>query len=149
MKIYIGADHDGFDLKQTLSDYLSRGGHEIVDKGDTEKHPDDDYPVFAAQVVHGMSEDPSTNIRGILISGGGQGMAIAANRHKGVRACLGWNQDTVRMSRNDNDSNVLCIPARDLNFETVVGIVHTWLITPFAGAPRYKRRIELLDQLGN
>ncbi len=148
MKIYIGADHDGFDLKVTLVDYLQRGGYDVSDEGDVEKHPDDNFPQFAARVVHGMATDPSSDVRGILISGGGQGMAMAANRFKGIRACVGWSQDTVRTVRNDHDANVLCLPARTLDFEQVVGIVQTWFITPFAGAPRYKRRIEQLDELG-
>jgi ribose 5-phosphate isomerase B len=147
MKIFLGADHNGFDLKKTLVDYLTRGGYEVVDEGDTEKHPDDDYPQFATRVVHAMSEDPSSNVRGILICGSGQGMCIAANRHKGIRAALGYDQESVRSSRNDDDTNVLCLPAQSLEFEQVVGIVHTWLMTPFAGAPRFRRRIDELDEL--
>lgn len=149
MKIFIGADHNGFDLKATLSDYLRRGGYEVVDKGDAEKHPDDDFPQFAASVVHAMATDPSADVRGILITSGGQGMAIAANRFRGIRACVGWDQDTVRDARNDNDSNILCLPAHKLEFDQVVGITHTWLMTAFCGAPRYKRRIEMLDKLGS
>lgn len=147
MKIYIGADHNGFDLKATLADYLQRGGYEVVDEGDTERHPDDDYPQFASKVIQGMIEDPSAEVRGVLICGSGQGMCMAANRYKGVRAVLGYDQESVRSARNDDDANVLCLPARALDFEQVVGIVHTWLMTPFAGAPRFKRRIEELDQL--
>jgi ribose 5-phosphate isomerase B len=148
-KLFIGADHNGYDLKATLVEYLRRGGYEVSDEGDSEKHPDDDFPQFAAAVVHAMAADPSSDVRGILITSGGQGMSIAANRFKGIRACVGWNQDTVRDGRNDNDTNVLCIPAHSLEFEQVVGIIQTWLMTPFSGAPRYKRRIEMLDQLGN
>lgn len=147
MKIFIGADHNGFDLKAILADYLRRGGYEVEDKGDNERHPDDDYPQYAGQVVHGMAEDPSTDVRGILICGSGQGMCMAANRHKGIRAVLGYDQESVRSARNDDDANVLCLPA-GLSFEQVVGIVHTWLMTPFAGATRYKRRIQELDELG-
>ncbi|MFZ1249283.1 MAG: RpiB/LacA/LacB family sugar-phosphate isomerase [Candidatus Saccharimonadales bacterium] len=149
MKIFIGADHDGFDLKATLCDYLSRGGYEVVDMGDEQKHPDDDFPQFAARVVGAMTDDPSTDVRGILLAGSGQGMSMAANRFKGVRACIGWSQDTVRAARNDCDSNILCLPVHGMEFEAQVGVIHTWLMTPFAGAPRYKRRIEQMDQLGN
>ena len=149
MKLFIGADHNGYDLKATLKDYLERGGYEVVDEGDQEKHPDDDFPQFAAAVVHAMAADQSGDVRGILITSGGQGMAMAANRFKGVRACVGWNQDTVRDARNDNDANVICLPAHSLDFEAVVGILQAWLMTPFCGAPRYKRRIEMLDELGN
>ncbi len=148
MKIFIGADHNGFDLKKTLAEYLTRGGYEVVDEGDTEKHPDDDYPQFASQVVQAMSADPSVDVCGILICGSGQGMCVAANRFKGVRAALAYDQESARSARNDDDANVLCLPARSLEFEQVVGIVHTWLMTPFAGAPRFKRRIEELDELG-
>ncbi len=147
MKIFIGADHNGFDLKAMLADYLRRGGYEVVDKGDAERHPDDDYPQFAGQVVNAMAQDPSTDVRGILICGSGQGMCMAANRYKGVRAVLGYDQESVRSARNDDDANVLCLPS-GLSFEQVVGIVHTWLMTPFAGATRYKRRIQQLDELG-
>lgn len=146
-KIYLGADHAGFDLKETLRDYLERGGYEVVDMGDSTKHPDDDFPQFAAKVVQGMASDPSAAVLGILVSGGGQGMAMAANRFRGVRACVGWSQDAVRAARNDHDSNILCLPAKSLNFEQVVGVVQTWLVTPFAGPPRYKRRIEVLDKI--
>lgn len=147
-KIYIGADHNGFDLKASLSDYLQRGGYEVVDMGDEQKHPDDDFPQFAAKVVQGMTEDPSYDVRGILLCGSGQGMCMAANRYKGIRGVLGYDQEAARSARNDDDSNVLCLPARTLSFEQVIGIVHTWLQTPFSGAPRFTRRIEELDKLG-
>lgn len=148
MKIYIGADHNGFDLKASLTEYLRRGGYEVVDEGDTQKHPDDDFPQFAARTVQAMIDDASFDVRGILICGSGQGMCMAANRYKGIRAVLAYNQESARSSRNDDDSNVLCLPARELDFEKAIGITHTWLMTPFAGAARYKRRIEQLDQLG-
>lgn len=149
IKIFIGADHNGFELKQTLAEYLRRGGYEVVDEGDTQQHPDDDYPEFASKVVLGMAGDPSTEICGILVCGDGQGMCMAANRFKGVRACLGSSQAEVRAARNDNDANVLCLSAESTSFEDAVGIVQTWLMTPFAGAPRFKRRIEALDALGS
>ncbi len=148
MKIFIGADHNGFEMKQTLAEYLRRGGYDVADEGDNEKHPDDDFPQFAAKVITAMSGDPSGDICGILLSGDGQGMAVAANRFKGVRACVGYSQEEVRTARNDNDANVLCLSAESQSFEDIVGIVHAWLITPFAAAPRFKRRIEELDNLG-
>ena len=149
MKIFIGADHNGFELKANLADYLKRGGYEVVDAGDKEKHPDDDFPQFAAKVVHGMATDPSFEVRGILICGSGQGMCMAANRFKGIRAVLGYDQESARSSRNDEDSNILCLPSRSVDFEQAIGIMHTWLITAFAEAPRYKRRIAQMDELGS
>lgn len=147
-KIFIGADHNGFDLKALLGEYLERGGYEVVDCGDTERHPDDDFPQFASRVVNAMAGDPSYDIRGILLCGSGQGMCMAANRFKGIRAVLGYNQEAARSSRNDDDSNVLCLPAHELDMESAAGIIATWLMTPFAGAPRFKRRIREIDELG-
>lgn len=147
MKIFIGADHNGFELKAQLAEYLKRGGYEVVDEGDKEKHPDDDFPQFATKVVHAMEADPSFDVRGILICGSGQGMCMAANRHKGIRAILGYDQEAARSSRNDDDSNILCLPSRTLTFEQAISILHVWLITPFADATRFKRRIAQLDEL--
>jgi ribose 5-phosphate isomerase B len=148
MNIYIGADHNGFELKASVTEYLRRGGYEVIDKGDDQKHPDDDFPQFAAKVVQAMIDDASYDVRGILLCGSGQGMCMAANRYKGIRAVLAYNQESARSARNDDDSNVLCLPARELDFEKAISIIHIWLMTPFAAAPRFKRRIEQLDQLG-
>ncbi len=147
-KIYIGADHNGFELKAKLIEYLVRGGYDVTDCGDAEKHPDDDFPVYASKVVQAMIAYPTYEVMGILLCGSGQGMCMAANRFKGVRAVLGYNQESVRMSRNDNDSNILCLPARELDLEKAAGIINTWLMTPFAEAPRFKRRLAQMDQLG-
>jgi ribose 5-phosphate isomerase B len=149
MKIYIGADHNGFDYKNKLAAYLQQAGHDVVDEGGVSREPDDDFPQFAGRVIQAMrgDTDPS-QARGILICGSGQGMCMAANRFKGIRAALAWDQEEARAARNDDDSNVLCLSARYLDFDATVGIVHTWLLTPFAGAPRFKRRIQELDELG-
>ncbi len=148
-KIYIGADHNGFERKDQLSDYLRRSGYEVIDEGNKHPSPDDDFPQFASRVVAGMrsGSDPGT-ARGILICGSGQGMCMAANRFRGIRACLAFDQEEARSARNDDDSNVLCLSARSLDFDATVGVVHAWLMTPFAGANRFKRRIQELDELG-
>jgi ribose 5-phosphate isomerase B len=148
MKIYIGADHNGFEYKAKLAEYLKRAGYEVVDEGGSGQDPQDDYPQFAGRVIQAMRGDVEPVARGILICGSGQGMCMTANRFKGIRAALCWDQEEARSSRNDDDSNVLCLSARDLNFDKTVGIVHTWLMTPFAGAPRFKRRIQEMDELG-
>lgn len=148
MKLFVGADHNGFELKRKLIEALRRGGHDVVDQGDTKLNPDDDFPVFAAQVVHAMRASDDDDPRGILICGSGQGMCIAANRFKGIRASLIWEVDEAHAARNDDDSNVLCLPARSVTHEEAIKIAEAWLATPFAGAARYKRRIKELDQLG-
>lgn len=147
MKIYIGADHNGYELKAELERFLKHGGHEVIDAGDVKRDPDDDFPQFAGRAVSMLlADDPSA--RAILICGSGQGMCMAANRFKGIRASLCWNLTEARLSRNDDDANVLCLSARSLEMEQAKAIVNTWLMTPFAGAPRYKRRIAQMDNLG-
>jgi ribose 5-phosphate isomerase B len=148
MKLYIGADHAGFELKKQVVDFLKRSGHQVIDEGDIELRPDDDYPQFAGRVVSAMLASDEYDPRGILICGSGQGMCIAANRFKGIRACLCHDIREARTGRNDDDCNVLCLSARTLNQKDAEPIITTWLTTPFAGAPRFKRRIDELDQLG-
>lgn len=148
MKIYIGADHNGFDFKRELTEALAKAGHEVVDEGDAQRQPDDDFPQFASRVVSALKADSDPEAKGILICGSGQGMCMAANRYKGIRASLGVSIEEARAARNDDDSNVLCIPSRYMDLKQAEAIVYAWLVTPFAGAPRFVRRIEQLDQLG-
>jgi ribose 5-phosphate isomerase B len=149
MKLYLGADHNGFERKAQLAEYLQKNGYEVVDEGDMSQQPEDDFPQFASKVVQAMRGDVDpAQARGILICGSGQGMCMAANRYKGVRAALAFDQEEAHASRNDEDSNILCLSARYTDFDQTIGIVHTWLMTPFAGAPRYKRRLQELDELG-
>lgn len=149
MKIFLGSDHNGYHLKERLFAYLAKHGYEVVDVGDREPDPADDFTDFAqaaALEVLGEDGDP----RAILLCGGGQGMAMAANRFRGIRASVVWDAFEAKMTRNDNDSNVLCIPSRifdDAEDAVWQGIVETWLSTPFANAPRYKRRNAQLDEL--
>lgn len=148
MKIYIGADHNGFALKRQLEDFLRRSGHEVIDKGDVKLNPDDDFPQFAGRVVSALLAGDDRDARGLLVCGSGQGMCMAANRFKGIRASLCWNLTEARLARNDDDSNVLCLSARSLEADKAQAIVSTWLSTPFAAAPRYLRRLQQLDDLG-
>lgn len=147
MKIYIGADHGGFELKGKLIALLKQGGYEITDEGDDHLDPNDDFPIFASRVVHAMKASGDEEARGILICRNGQGMCIAANRFKGIRACLGYDRKSVSSSRNDDNSNVLCLPGDVLLSRDAGIIVQTWLDTPFAAAPRFIRRNKELDNL--
>lgn len=151
MKIYLGADHQGFNMKEDVMAYLVKRGYDVEDVGGKVLDPDDDFPVFAHGVALQVlgSDDPDP--RGILICGGGQGVAMAANRFKGIRASVIWDAFEAKMTRYDNDSNVLCLPARvfaELDEEAWEGVVETWLNTEFAGATRFKRRNAELDELG-
>lgn len=146
MKIYIGADHNGFHLQHALMQYLQRAGYEVANDSATTRDPDDDFPIFAQKVVANVLQDPA-NRRGILICGSGQGMCMAANRFKGVRALLGYDRESVLSARNDDDANVLCLPAHLLKKDAANVLVETFLNTPFEGLPRYKRRIQEMDDV--
>ena len=148
MKVFLGADHNGFELKQQVREALERSGHEVFDEGDVRLQPDDDFPQFAERVVRVMQAENDKSVRGILICGSGQGMCMAANRFKGIRASLVWEVGEAYAARNDDDSNVLCLPARSIDAKEAVAIVEAWLATPFAGAARFKRRLKQLDDLG-
>ncbi|MDL2342036.1 MAG: RpiB/LacA/LacB family sugar-phosphate isomerase [Patescibacteria group bacterium] len=147
MKIYIGADHNGYQYKQDLTYALQSAGHEVIDDGNVSIDPNDDFPQFAGKVVTDLLVDPDPNARGLLICGSGQGMAMAANRFRGIRASVCWNLEEARASRNDDDSNVLCLSSRYLSIDEAQSIVTTFMQTPFAGAPRFIRRLQELDQL--
>jgi ribose 5-phosphate isomerase B len=149
MKIYLGADHQGFALKEQVFAYLAKRGFDIEDVGDKELDPDDDFPEFAQIAALKVLGDEDNDARAILICGGGQGMCMAANRFHGIRASVIWDAYEARMTRNDNNSNVLCLPSRILqNDETAwKDILDTWLSTAFASAARYKRRNAQIDEL--
>jgi ribose 5-phosphate isomerase B len=147
MQIYLGADHNGYDYKKQLALFLQHSGYDVVDESGPALNPEDDFPQFAGKVVAALLGDTDTDSRGILICGSGQGMCIAANRFKGIRASLCWNVEEARASRNDDDSNVLCLSSRYTTFDELKPIVLAWLSTPFAGAPRFVRRIQQLDEL--
>jgi ribose 5-phosphate isomerase B len=148
MKIFLGSDHNGFHLKEKVFAYLTENGFDAEDVGDKVLDKNDDFPEFAAEaaikIIGCTDDDP----RAILLCGGGQGMAMAANRFHGIRASVVWYEHEAKMTRNDNDSNVLSLPARLLEDEELwKKIVHTWLTTPFAAAPRFVRRNRQIDEL--
>lgn len=147
MKIFLGSDHNGFQLKEKVFAYLSKRGYDTVDVGDRELKPEDDFPQFAQlAAIKVLGEDDA---RAVLLCGGGQGMCMAANRFHGIRASVVWDEYEAKMTRNDNDSNVLCLPSRLLenDDEKWQKILDTWLETPFANAARYVRRNRQLDEL--
>lgn len=149
MNIYLGADHNGFALKEKVFAYLVKRKYNVESVGDDELDPSDDFPEFAQMAALKVIGDASKDPRAILICGGGQGMSIAANRFRGIRASVVWDAHEARMARRDIDSNVLCLPARVLEGDDSLwqDIIDTWLKTAFAGAARYKRRNAQLDEL--
>ena len=149
MKIYLGSDHRGFLLKEKVFAYLVKNNYEVEDVGGRELNPDDDFPQFAQAAALRVIGDESDDPRAILICGGGQGMCMASNRFKGIRASLLWDEHEAKMTRNDNDANVACLPGRILeqDFAKCQRIVDVFLQTPFAEAPRFNRRNQQLDHL--
>lgn len=137
-------------LKEKVFAYLAKYSYDVEDVGAKELNPDDDFPQFAqAAALKVIGHEPDEDARAILLCGGAQGMAMAANRFKGVRASLVWDAAQARNTRNDNNSNILCLPADLLEDDEPAwqGIIETWLNTPFAGAPRYVRRNAQLDEI--
>lgn len=149
MTIYLGADHQGYYLKEKLFAYLAKHGYEVEDVGGQELDPADDFPEFAQLAATKVIGDTGKDPRAILICGGGQGMAMAANRFRGIRAAVIWDPYEAKMTRHDNDSNVLCLPSRVVEDDEALwkGIVETWLNTPFGAAARFKRRNAQIDEL--
>ena len=150
MRIYLGSDHAGFDLKEDVFAYLVKRNIDVVDVGSKTLDPDDDFPQFAQAAAIKVIGDDDPDPRAILICGGGQGMAMAANRFRGIRASVIWDAEEARMTRNDNNCNVLCLPARVLQREDESvwqDILDTWLHTEFADAPRYRRLNAELDEI--
>ncbi len=146
MIIYIGADHRGFKLKETLKKFLQESGYTVSDLGNTQYFEGDDYPDFAKLVAQKVSAD-ALNSRGILICGSGVGVDVVANKFPNVRSALGFSPDQVVEARSDDDVNVLALAADFLEEAEAKKIVSVWLQTPFDGDERDKRRIEKIRQI--
>ena len=141
MKIAIGSDHGGYDLKELIVSFLEKSGHEVFDKG-CYSDASVDYPDFADKVCGSVRSGESE--RGILICGTGIGMSIAANRYRDIRAALCHEAFTARMSREHNNANILCLGARVIGSEIARDIVRVWVETDFA-AGRHQRRLDMLS----
>ncbi len=145
MKIYIGADHAGYEMKEMLKKYLAGLKYEVEDKGAFKYQPEDDYPDFVRPVAEAVANDPEQS-RGIIIGGSGQGEAMTANRVKGARAAVfyGGNFEIIELSRKHNNANILSLGARFIDDEIAKKAIKLWLETPFEGG-RHQKRIEKLD----
>jgi ribose 5-phosphate isomerase B len=143
MKIAVASDHAGFRYKGLIAQHLEQLGHSVVDFGTSSSDPVD-YPDFvhpaAAAVASGQCE------RGIVLGGSGNGEAMSANRHRGVRCALCYNEETARLARMHNNANVISLGERMISEELALRIVDTWLNTEFE-AGRHVRRIEKLDEV--
>ncbi|WP_420149238.1 ribose 5-phosphate isomerase B [Spirosoma sp.] len=142
MKIAIGSDHAGFRYKEAIKQMLIDLGHEVIDKGTYAETPSVDYPLFIRPVAEAVAAGEVE--RGVVLGGSGNGEAIAANRVRGVRAGLCWNEESARLCRQHNDANVISLGERMMSEETALQLVRIWLDTPFEGG-RHLARIQELD----
>lgn len=142
--IYIAADHTGFQLKEQVKQFLTELGEQFEDLG-TKSAQSVDYPDFAALAAQKIQAD--SQAKGILLCGSGQGICIAANKFKGIRAAQAWDEATARAGRNDDDVNVLCLAARHQTIDQVKPIIKTFLQTPFESVERRVRRLQKIAQL--
>lgn len=145
MIIYLGADHRGFSLKETIKSLLRESGYDVVDKGALDFIGGDDYPKYAAAVAREISKNPEG--RGILICGSGIGVDVVANKFPGVRSALAISARHVAAARNDDDVNVLSIAADFTGADDAAKIVEVFLTTPFAHEPRFERRLREIGEI--
>lgn len=145
MNIYIGADHAGYDLKEQIEADLLGLEYKIKDVGNVEYDKNDDYTKYADAVAEAVTADPDS--MGILLCGNAEGVAIVANKTKGIRAGLGFSIEAALTMRQDDDANVICLPGRMMSFDEAIQIINTFLNTPFSNEERYKRRLEQIEEI--
>jgi len=142
-KIYVGADHAGFELKQKLVAELKKLGYEPIDVGPKALDPADDFPDYAKPVAEAVSEGAAR--RGVLTCGTGLGMSYTANRFPHVRAAVAWSPEIAELARKHNDANILVLPSRFVSEREGLEILHKWLDTKFEGG-RHQRRVEKIEK---
>lgn len=140
MKIAIGSDHAGFEVKEGVKKFLKEKGYKFDDLGAESYVSTDDYPVYGEKVAKAVASGDYD--RGIVVCGTGMGISIAANKVPGIRAAACYNTDMAKVSREHNDANVLALGSRTPTGQPASEIVEVWLGTPFSEGERHKRRIE-------
>jgi len=143
MRIHIATDHAGLDLSHYLIGELTKAGHEVFDHGPKSYDPLDDYPSFCINAAIAVREDELVGVAalGIVLGGSGNGEQMAANKVKGIRAALVWNQDTAKLAREHNNANVIAVGARQHEQAEVLELVKTFIAEPFSNDERHVRRI--------
>lgn len=143
MRVHIGSDHAGFELKAQVVSWLAQHGHDPIDHGAAHYDAEDDYPVFCLPVAAAVAADRQAGIEalGIVIGGSGNGEQISANKVTGIRAALVWSDVTAQLARQHNDANVAAIGARMHSPTDAIRFIEIFLETPFSGGARHVRRI--------
>jgi len=142
VRVYLGADHAGFDLKAVLLQHLSSAGHDVVDVGALTYDAQDDYPAFCLETARRVVADEGS--LGIVLGGSGNGEQISANKVPGCRAALAWSVETASLAREHNGAQVIGLGARMHTEDEAKAIVDAFLATPFSDEPRHQRRIDVL-----
>ncbi len=145
MKVILGADHAGFELKEKIKKYLEKKQVEYQDKGTHSTEPVD-YPEYAFKVAKEVAQNQDKDYRGVLICGTGTGMTIAANKVRGIRAASAYDAYSAEMARNDNNTNVLGLRGRKFPFGKIKKILDIWLETAYSEKDRHERRIQEIKQ---
>ncbi|MFL6023930.1 MAG: ribose-5-phosphate isomerase [Marmoricola sp.] len=143
MRVHLGSDHAGLELKEHLLGWLRENGHEPVDHGPFVYDALDDYPVFCIRAAAGVVADPGS--AGVVIGGSGNGEQIAANKVAGVRAALVWSEETAVLAREHNDANVISVGGRMHSVEDMTRFIDVFLRTPFTHDERHVRRIAMMS----
>ncbi|MGV0814297.1 ribose-5-phosphate isomerase [Mycolicibacterium boenickei] len=144
MRVYLGADHGGYELKQAIIEHLRGTGHEPIDCGAYSYDAEDDYPAFCIAAAEKTVADPGS--LGIVLGGSGNGEQIAANKVPGARCALGWSPETASLAREHNNALLIGIGGRMHTVEQALAIVDAFLSTPWSGAPRHERRVDIMAE---
>lgn len=144
VRVYLGSDHAGFELKSVLANWLKSAGHEVTDCGPDSYDGDDDYPPYVMRAAAAAAGEPDAF--GIVIGGSGNGEQMAANKIGGIRAALAWSEETARLARLHNNANVLSLGARMHPVDDVIAFTQVFLATPFSGEARHVRRLEMISE---
>ncbi len=148
MRIFLATDHAGFELKEKVKHWLKERGYDVHDEGAFQFNSDDDYPDFVKVAARQVSANPLED-KAIIFGGSGQGEAIIANRYRGVRAVVYYdnNPEIVTLSRQHNDANILSLGARFISESDAIEAIQIWLETEFSSDPRHQRRLDKIDDL--
>lgn len=144
MRVHVGSDHAGFDLKTAVLSWLTDRAYEPVDHGPVSFDPDDDYPTYCLRAAEAVTADPDS--LGIVLGGSGNGEQMAANKVAGVRAALAWSEETARLAREHNDARVVAVGSRMHSTGEALRLVEVFLSTRFEADPRHLRRLGLLSE---
>ena len=148
MRIHIATDHAGLELSHFLIRELTKQGHQLIDHGPTEYDTLDDYPEFCINAALAVVADEEAGVRalGIVLGGSGNGEQISANKVKGIRAALAWNQDTAKLAREHNNANVVALGARMHSQQEILQLVEIFIAEPFSNEERHSRRINQISE---